>query len=202
MSHIGKEMLYMQRKSVIQNVTIIVLAVAIIMMSVGYAVYGADLQITGTTTIEKASWDIKFTNIQELSTNTVDSTNVTAPSLTDTTHLTFGVKMALNTTYEFTVDVANEGTIPAELSTFTLTGTKGNDTVLNASSGLSYSSNYLTYVVEYADGTKLTAGDELGAGESVTLKVSVKYTQPTSAEQLPTANESYLFTLDLAYAQA
>lgn len=192
----------MQRKSVIQNVTIIVLAVAIIMMSVGYAVYGADLQITGTTTIEKASWDIKFTNIQELSTNTVDSTNVTAPSLTDTTHLTFGVKMALNTTYEFTVDVANEGTIPAELSTFTLTGTKGNDTVLNASSGLSYSSNYLTYVVEYADGTKLTAGDELGAGESVTLKVSVKYTQPTSAEQLPTANESYLFTLDLAYAQA
>lgn len=195
-------MLYMQRKNAIQNVTIIVLAVAIIVMSVGYAVYGADLQITGTTTIEKASWDIKFTNIQQLDTTTVDSTNITAPSLTDTTHLTFGVKMALNTTYEFTVDVTNDGTIPAELSTFTLTGTKGSDTVLNASSGLSYSSNYLTYTVTYADGTKLAAGDELGAGESVALKVSVKYTQPTSADQLPSTNESYLFTLDLAYAQA
>lgn len=193
----------MQRKNFIQNVTIIVLAVAIILMSVGYATFSVPLQITGTTTIEKASWGIVFDNVTALdNTTTVPTANITAPSLADTTHLSFGVKMVLNSVYEFTVDVHNTGTIPAKLDTYTLTGTKGADTVLNASTGLSYSSNYLTYDVTYADGTKLAQGDALGAGESKTLKVSVKYTQPTSADQLPSANEAYVFTLDLGYTQA
>ena len=192
----------MQRKSFIQNVTIIVLAVAIILMSVGYATYSVPLQITGTTTIEKATWGIVFDNIQSLNTTTVPTANITAPTLTDTTHLTFGVRMPLNSTYEFTVDVHNTGTINAELDSFTLTGTKGADTVLNASSTLLYSSNYLTYEVTYADGTQLAQGDELAGGTSKTLKVSVKYTQPTDATQLPTENEAYVFTLDLGYEQA
>ena len=42
----------MQRKSFIQNVTIIVLAVAIIAMSVGYATFSTPLQIKGTTVVE------------------------------------------------------------------------------------------------------------------------------------------------------
>ena len=192
----------MQRKSFIQNVTIIVLAVAIVLMSVGYATYSTPLKITGTTTIESASWSVKFANVKQLNTTTVDSTAITAPSISDSTNLTFGVKLALNTKYEFTVDVTNDGTIDATLDTFLLSGLKGSTSVLQNSTGLSYTSDYLSYVVTYADGSKLTAGDTLGAGESKTLKVSVNYSQPTSASQLPSTNEAYVFTLDLNYVQA
>lgn len=192
----------MQRKSFIQNVTIIVLAVAIILMSVGYAAYSEQLSVEGTTTIERASWDIKFANVKQLSTTTVDATKITGPTLDSAaTGLTFGVTLPVNSTYEFTVDVVNNGTFPAELSTYTLSGKKGTETVLNASSGLEYSNDYLDYVVTYSDGSKIAEGDELGAGETKTLKVSVKYTQPDNANQLPSTNESYVFTLDLLYSQ-
>ena len=193
----------MQRKSFIQNVTIIVLAVAIIAMSVGYATYATPVNITGTTTIEKASWDIKFSNVKKLGTTTVGDALITEPSISDSTNLTFGVKLGLNTKYEFTVDVVNEGTIAAELSTFTLAGTKGSETVLSSSSGLAYKNDYLTYTVTYADGTQLKAGDELGAGESATLKVSAAYVQPEDSSLLPETNsETYVFTLDMNYSQA
>ena len=89
----------MQRKNFIQNVTIIVLAVAIILMSVGYATFSVPLQITGTTTIEKATWGIVFDNVTALdNTTTVPTANITAPSLADTTHLSFGVKTTPLTT--------------------------------------------------------------------------------------------------------
>lgn len=192
----------MQRKSFIQNVTIIVLAVAIIAMSVGYATFSTPLQIKGTTVVEGNSWNIKFNNVQKLDTTTVADTAITGPTLTDTTNLTFGVNLALNTKYEFTVDVVNEGTIPAELDTFTLTGNKGSDVVLDASTGLSFANNYLTFKVTYADGTALKAGDTLAKGETKTLKIAAEYKQPTSADQLPSTNESYVFTLDLNYVQA
>lgn len=199
----GRKRNYMQRKSFIQNVTIIVLAVAIIAMSVGYATYATPVKITGTTTIERASWDIKFANVKKLGTTTIGDALITEPSISDSTNLTFGAKLGLNTKYEFTVDVVNEGTIPAELSTFTLAGTKGSETVLESSSGLTYSNDYLTYTVTYADGTQLKANDELGAGDTATLKVSVAYTQPEDSANLPqTASETYVFTLDMNYIQA
>lgn len=198
----GKEKNYMQRKSFIQNVTIIVLAVAIIAMSVGYATYATPVNITGTTTIERASWDIKFANVKKLGTTNVSDTAITEPSISNSTNLTFGVKLGLNTKYEFTVDVSNGGSIPAELSTFTLAGTKGSETVLSSSSGLAYNNEYLSYTVTYADGSELKAGDELGAGETVTLKVSTSYTQPTNVDDLPTGSETYIFTLDMNYTQA
>ena len=117
----------MQRKSFIQNVTIIVLAVAIIAMSVGYATFSTPLQIKGTTVVEGNSWNIKFNNVQKLDTTTVTDTAITGPTLTDTTNLTFGVNLALNTKYEFTVDVVNEGTIDARLSSLVQFGSDDYD---------------------------------------------------------------------------
>ena len=49
---------------------------------------------------------------------------------------------------------------------------------------------------------ELKAGDTLAKGETKTLKIAAEYKQPTSADQLPSTNESYVFTLDLNYVQA
>ena len=61
----------MDKKKSIQNVTIIALAIAIIVMSVGYALYYQPLDINGTAVIKNASWDIKFQNV-----NSTDNSNL------------------------------------------------------------------------------------------------------------------------------
>lgn len=191
----------MRRKSFVQNTLIVILSVAIIIMSVGYAVYSTPLNITGTTKLESALFDVKFSNIKQLSTTTVENSAISLPSISDSTNLTFGVNLSVNSVYEFTVDVINNGTIPAKLSTYTMTGTKGNETVTN-SSELNYNNSYLNYTITYLDGTSLNTDDELGVGESRTLKISVSYTIPTDGTELPTTSESYVFVVDLNYIQA
>lgn len=192
----------MQRRAFIQNVTIIVLGVLIIIMSVGYATFAVPLNISGTTSIDRAKWEVKFDNIKTLSTTTVQDASITAPTLTDTTNLTFGVKLAINSLYEFTVDAVNTGTIPAKLSTFKLSATKNSESVLDNSNSLSYVDDNVTYQVTYEDGTELGEGDELGVGESVTLKVSVSNPKTIDYTNLPTTDLVYVFSLDLNYAQA
>lgn len=193
----------MKKIRTIQNVAIIVLAVAIICMSVGYATFATPFDVSGTTTIERSSWDVHFSNPTKLASSNVLDSAITGPTLSNgATSLTFAVDLKLNETYEFSIDVTNGGTLAAELSTFTLTGTKGNETVLNASTGLSYASKYLKYVVTYDDGTPLKANDLLPAGTSKKLKVSVKYVEPENPEDLPETSETYVFTLNLNYTQA
>lgn len=193
----------MQKRRFIQNVTIIVLAVAIIVMSVGYAAYITQLEINGTTTIEKASWNVHFTETTKLDTSTVLDEAITGPTLNDkSTALTFAVNLKLNDVYEFTTDVKNDGTLDAKLTQFTLTGTKGDATVLEASSGLKYTSDYLQYIVTWADGTELSENEVIKGGNSKKLKVSVKYVQPTDDSLLPTEDETYVFTLNMNFSQA
>lgn len=193
----------MQKKRLFQNVAIIVLAVAIIAMSVGYAVYVTPLEIKGTTTIQKASWEVHFANPTKLPTTTIGDSSITGPTLTNgSTSLTFGASLALGDTYEFTVDIENTGTLPAELTSFSLMGTKGEETVLNSSSGLSYDSSYLKYNVTYADDTALAINDRIEIGTKRTLKISVRFVQPDDVTKLPTESEEYVFTLNLGFKQA
>lgn len=193
----------MQKKRFIQNVTIIVLAVAIIVMSVGYAAYITQLEIKGTATIEKASWDVHFSEATKLETSTVLDDAITGPSLNDeVTTLTFGVNLKLNDVYEFTTDVVNDGTLDAKLNTFSLTGTKNSTEITDGLSGLQYTNDYLTYEVTWADGSALTENEVIAGKSSKKLKVSVKYLQPEDEENLPSENETYVFTLNMTFSQA
>ena len=103
-----------------------------------------------------------------------------------------------NQKYDFTIDVINSGTIPAKLTSFTFAGTKGDESIINASTGLSYTSDKLTYTVTYEDGTTLLANDELKAGSKKKIRISVSN---IDTEENNT-NETYVFTLNLNYAQA
>lgn len=186
-------------KRLVQNTLIIVLGVAIIAMSVGYASFATPTLTSESPSIKNSSWDVHFANPSKLETSTVEDTAITGPTLTnDSTSLTFAVDLKNNQKYDFTIDVINSGTIPAKLTSFTFAGTKGDESIINASTGLSYTSDKLTYTVTYEDGTTLLANDELKAGSKKKIRISVSNidTEENSA------NETYVFTLNLNYAQA
>lgn len=190
----------MDKRKFVQNLTIIVLAVAIIVMSVGYAIYYQPMDLTGTTTIQSSSWNIHFANIKSLPTTTVAAENITGPTLTKTTSLSFGATLNLGEVYEFTVDVENTGTFDALLDSVGFTATKGSETL--ATTGNQYDNGYLEYSVKYADGTEIQGGDTLDSKTNKTVKVSVKYKQPDDASILPEQAETYTFKIDLRYVQA
>lgn len=193
----------MSKRKFVQNVSIIVLAVAIIVMSVGYAAYGENLTVTGTTTIQKASWDIHFANYKKTANTNILDSNISAPNLgTGTTSATFTATLAMNQTYEFTMDVENAGTFDALLKSFSLTATKdGVSQTVNAD-GQSYSNDYLNYSVKWSDGTALAANQALTHNTSKTILINVTTTQPEDDNLLPSDNETYVFTLTLNYSQS
>ena len=200
----------MKKKRAFQNVAIIVLGLAIIIMSIGYAAYSTPMSITGNTTIQRASWDIKFNNPQTVTTATsVSNTLVTAPTLTNATTLTFGVTLKVGETYDFTVDVVNAGTFNAKLDEYSLTGTKkkgATTTAVTSADGQTYSNDYLVYSVQWNDGSALQStadgtADTINAGDTKKLKVHVGFIEPADASTLPDANEDYTFTLNMNFVQ-
>lgn len=205
----------MQKKKLVQNITIIVLAVAIIVMSVGYATYYTPLEIKGTTTIEKASWNVHFADPVQTANTTVAAENITAPSLNGGTKLTFGVDIPLGNVYEFTVKVKNEGTFDAKLSAATLTAAKDGATAQSVD-GLTFKNENesLTYSVTWADGTAIATNDVIPKESEKTVKVRVEYKDDTAegfnagtrVETLTPVNAGetaqYVFTTTLTYDQA
>lgn len=200
----------MKRRREFQNVAIIVLGLAIIIMSIGYAAYSTPMSITGNTTIQRASWDVKFNNPTTVSTVTsVSPTLVTGPTLTNATSLTFGVTLKVGETYDFTVDVVNAGTFNAKLDTYSLTGNKkkgSTTTQITSADGQSYSNDYLEYSVKWSDdselkGTANGAADTINSGDTRKLKVHVGFIEPADASVLPDSNEDYTFTLNMSFVQ-
>ena len=54
----------MERRKDGQIIAIAALAIAIVFMSVGFAVFAQNLNINGTATVEKAVWDVHFDNVK------------------------------------------------------------------------------------------------------------------------------------------
>lgn len=101
-----------------KNLVIIVLLIAIVLMSVGYAALAQVLTINGTAKLQ-ANWDVEITNIAFDTTNSIGATNDSA-TVTGTTQATFeatleypGAKAIYNVTVE------NKGTIDAVLDSIT-----------------------------------------------------------------------------------
>lgn len=152
---------------------ILILVVAIIAMSAGYAALSQTLTINGTAKID-SSWDIKFTNITD-GTAVGGATNVSAPEYTGTT-ATFDVSLTSpgdSMTYEITV--TNAGTLDAVLDSIDITSSE-NDAIIYEVTGVQ-------------QGTELAA--------STTNTVTVKVTYNPAVETQPTVlNKTLKVTLE------
>ena len=156
-------------------------------LGIGYAALTTTLNITGSSSITKASWDVHFENITEKS-GSVSA--ITAPSISGNT-----ISYSFNLVnpgdyYEFTVDVKNSGTIDAKLAT---------DAIVNGL--VSDQDTYTNYTVTYNNGNPIKANDTLVAGETKTIKVHVEFDKNLTPAQLPTSEVSLNLNYSMEYIQ-
>ena len=168
-----------------------IFALVVVILSVGYAAITATLNITGTSTITKNTWNIHF---QDLSV-TSGSATATTPAAVDTGKTKVSYAVTLNTPgqfYEFTVAVKNAGTLGAKLSA---APTKGGLSTTQAV--------YTNYTAVWTDTSKApAAGDTIAAGASRSVKVRVEYKKDITAAQLPTADQALSLTYAMNFVQA
>lgn len=172
--------------------SVVILLVLLLGITIGFAALTASLNITGTSTISSASWDVHFQNIQ-VTTGSV--TAVTAPTIS-ANGLSISYEVALaepGDFYEFKVDVKNAGSVAAKLSALPTLG--GVDTAQDV---------YTNYTFTHGDGTAITtlANETLAAGATKTYKVRVEFDSNVNANQLPTSAQELTLTVGMSYEQA
>lgn len=166
-----------------------IFALVVVILSVGYAAITATLNITGTSTITKNTWNIHF---QDLSVTSGSVTAATPAAITTNNHaeITYTVTLPKpEDFYEFTVNIVNAGTIAAKTSAApTLSG--------NTQSAV------MTYTATWSDGTAIAANTTLAAGASKKIKLRVQYRKDITSSQLPTADTTLTLKFSLPIVQA
>ncbi len=174
------------RKSM--SIMYILLFVVLGSLGTGYAYIKSNLNINGTANVMKANWDVHFENLQI----TTGSVTASSPaSITDDTTVEFGVTLdEPNDFYEFTVDVANEGTMDAMIDSFSITPTL-----------TTAQKKYLEYTITYSDGTPLANKQELKANTTETLKVQFNYIENSNKTNYPTEDQTFNISFTVDYIQ-
>ncbi len=181
----------MDKKVNYSGLVAMVLAVAVLVMSIGFATFSQNLTINGTANVSTASWQIQF----DADSYAETSGSVTTTPTINATTVTYTVDLQEpGQFYEFTIDVENQGTFDANLTSLTMT------TLTTTQS------NYLTYTVTYGSTSYTTSQSSLSislaSGSSETVKVRVEYIQPDDSSLLPSSTEAVTLALTLGYEQA
>lgn len=172
------------------------LLIIVLLLGVGYALLTSQLSINGVSTINNATWNVYWNNVQ-IDTGSVTDVTIPARIKTGKTEVEFNVK--LNTPgdyYEFTVDAVNAGTIDAMVGSFS----KG----VYASDGITAKElpDYLEYTVTYGDNNLIENKHLLAANSTATYKVRVSFKRDINASQLPSTDENLVFKFEVNYEQA
>ena len=181
----------MERQTKVTNIAIIALAVAVVFMSVGFALYSQQLTLNGTATVQPATWSVKFDTTTGV-TPGQGSVAATTSTLTDTSY-TYAFTLAKpGDFFEMDIPVVNAGTINAQLKTITMSQ-------LSASQ-----SNYLSYTLSYngtpyTQTTTLSTPVALNAQATATVKVKVEYLLPNDSANLPQTAQTVTITGALDY---
>lgn len=168
----------------IGKLVIIILLVAIVFMSIGFAVLSTALQINGTATIKSAKWEIKYTNVN------VKSGSVTAivPATIESNNQVINYNIELDNIgdyYEFDVVIKNNGTLDAEVESILKSGVSTAQDV------------YVNYVV-----TGMEIGDVLASGQTSTVRVRVELDPDITETELPTDTQNMSLTFAIKFIQA
>ena len=185
----------MRQEKSLQNVVIVFLAIAVLVMSVGFATYTETLNINGTATFTAAKWDVRFkANSYQEAANSVQATSHNVGDKTVTYSVTLPNP---NSTYSFTVDVQNYGTIDASLKKVTMTG------LTEAQAA------YITHTVAIGGTTYSQTTDNItgtviqgGGSNTATVTVTVSYNLPANASSLPANDEEVTLNVSLDFVDA
>lgn len=184
----------MRRRSNIKSLVLILLVVAIVGMSVAYALLSTTLTITGATEVSASSWDIHFAN---LNANNYGNATYTMPILSNTSLSNFEVVLTAPGDYVvFDFDIVNNGTIDAKITSL-IKGTPSCSGVTGSTTGTTDGPlvcNSLRYYFYYTDtGQEVGVDDVLSAEESVNVSLHLEY---LDADSLP-VNDVAISNLDI-----
>ena len=182
----------MRKENGVQNIIIVVLAITVLVMTVGYAAFTQNLTINNSTaTFNKAKWDVHFDADSYSETSAIQSTS---HQVSDTSVM-FNVTLPKpGDTYSFTINAKNYGTIAAKMVNLSMTSLS------------EAQSKYITYTVNY-DGTSYSASTSglnipLAADASHTVTVTVAYVLPTNPADLPAEDVNVSLTAAFDYQDA
>lgn len=168
----------MEKKRLINIIILTVLIVGVVGITVVFAAIQSTLNITGTATMQTASWEVKFENLSAPQLTGAASVT-TAPTLSNTSIGTFDVvvtKPGDSITYTF--DVTNTGDLDGKIGTFvkaaspTCTGVSA--TLAEADAALVCAA--LTYTLKYTlGGATVAQGDTLALGTTKNMTLTLSY---------------------------
>lgn len=162
--------------------------IALLSLNLGYAVLTTSLSINGVSRISNAKWDVHFENVV-VSDGSVEA--ISPAIINDATSVGFNARLnEPGDYYEFTVDVVNNGTIPAELSSYDITPILTEE-----------QKKYLTYEITYTDGSEIIQNSELNVGDVRTFKVVMRYEICENLEVYPEDEENYEISFKVNYIQ-
>ena len=140
------------------------------------------------TVVKKLYWNIRFENIV-INPGSIDA--ISDPIIdTSKTRVDYEVFMdEPGQYYTFSVDIANRGTMDAKIYDIINNG-------LNESQ-----KKYLSYKIEYADGSPISTGDYLYKGEVKTIIVSLKFKTDIEADDLPKNPQSIKLNYQIYYVE-
>ena len=173
------------------------LILSVIGISVGFASMSSQLRITGSSNMAPATWKIKFNNLSQA--NISGSAEVVSePTIQSDTHIgNYGVKLTKpGDMVEYTFDIANNGNIDAEVTTYIFAEPVITGTGETALADAEIVKNNLVYSLTYADGTSVQKGDELAQSSKATLKLTVGY--DADATELP-VNAVSISNMDITF---
>ena len=177
----------MKRRKINKKFIIIVL---ILFISIGFAYLSASLNITGLATIKRSVWDVHFENIVNENENVL---TINTPAQITNNKLRIDFEVSLDQPgeeYSFYVDVLNNSTFDVALDTLTVSGLT------------STQEQWIIPTVTYSDGISPLHNDILKENSLETLRVSVKYNDDLTSNNLPTIDNDFTLTVELKYNQA
>ena len=160
-------------QQVFQMVTVVALFIAVVFISVGFALMSTALNVQGTVKVVPATWDVHFVpSSYEFSANSTDADDTVNPSSTPTAatfnDTTFsGYEITLTKPGDkgtITFDVENLGDIDAKVSSVNIGPSafagEATDPDKKAADEVLVRDN-VTYTITWADGTDITTNDVL-----------------------------------------
>ena len=174
-------------RKVLYGLVALALVLSVVGISVGFAAMSSTLTINGTAQVAPATWKIKFTNLKQDSI-TGDAEVTTAPQITSDTHIgNYAVKLTKpGDSVVYTFDVENEGTLDAQLDTYTFAEPTIAGTGDAATADATIVKNNLVYTLTYDDDSTISTGATLAKdGGKASFKLTVSY--PETATELPAA---------------
>ena len=177
----------MKRRKINKKFIIIVL---ILFISIGFAYLTSNLNLTGLAIIKRSVWDVHFENIVNENENVL-SINTPAQITNNKLRVDFEVTLDQpGEEYSFYVDVLNNSTFDVALDTLTVLGLT------------STQEQWIIPTVTYSDGITPLHNDILKENSLETLRVSVKYNDDLTSNNLPTIDNDFTLTVELKYNQA